>query len=140
MNYDSKEEKKRQQKYAENIRLTKEFLSDTEKVNFLIDSFHKILELIQPLSDKIKAGEELTEDELKIFIYARKTINEAREKFEDMESLLAHNRFIQADAIFFHFKKLTEQGNEEAKKAYEQLLPSFRAAHSEDFDLPDSLN
>jgi hypothetical protein len=140
MNYDSEEEKNRQQQFSENLRLTKEFLSDKEKVNQLIDAFHKILELIQPLSEKIKAGEELSEDELQIFLYARRTINEARERFEDMESLLAHNRFIQADAIFFHFKKLADQGNEEAKKAYEQLLPSYHSAHQMDFDLPEPLN
>jgi hypothetical protein len=140
MNYDSEEERKDQEAFSEQLKQTREFLNDKNKVNQLIDSFHQVMELLEPLSKKIIAGEELTEEQMNTFIFIRNSMDKARQQFEDMQSILGQNNLIQADAIFYHFKKLAEEGNEEAKKAYEQLLPKFKAAHGEDFDSPEKKN
>jgi hypothetical protein len=138
MNYDSEEERKLQERLAEKLKETKEFLSDKNKIKHLVDSFHQVMELLEPLTAKIKAGQELTEDEVKRFIYIRNSMDQARQTFEDMKLILGQNSIIQADAVFFEIKKLAEEGNQDAQSAYEKLLPSFKRAHGT--DSPDKLN
>jgi hypothetical protein len=138
MNYDSEEERKLQEKLAEKLKETKEFLSDKNKIKHLVDSFHQVMELLEPLLAKIKAGQELTEEEVKRFIFIRNSMDKARQTFEDMKLILGQNSIIQADALFFEIKKLAEEGNPDAKSAYEKLLPSFKRAHGT--DAPENLN
>ncbi|MEP7171645.1 MAG: hypothetical protein ABI855_19895 [Bacteroidota bacterium] len=140
MNYDSEEGRKHQQSIAEKLKLTREFMNDPQKVKIVTESIEKLHHALQPLLEKINCGEKLDEQENDLFKEGINMLFRVKQSFEDMQLLLGNNLVIQSDAIFFHLKKLAEEGNPEAKKAYERLVPLFKDAHGENLNSPERKN
>ena len=132
MNYDSEDERKMQQDFAEKLKGTRDFLKDKEKVKLVIEKVEELYRMVEPITIKVRAHEKLTDEEKEKFHTVAAMILKVKDSFEDMQLILGHNLGIQADAYYFHVKKLAEEGNDEAKKVYEELKPLYEKAHLSD--------
>src|ERR1041385_4821991 len=64
---------------------------------------------------------EMTADELALAIKLASVL----EPLMLARNILGHRALYHATAVFHHVEKLAKEGNEEAQKAYEKLLPGY---------------
>ena len=138
--FDSEEERKLQQGMEEHYKRLRQFSDNPELKKDLIEKINQLEDGLAPLIEKNKLGIALTQDEADLIAEILPKIQDMAQRFSDAELLLSHKLLIKANAFFFHVKKLAEEGNEEAKKVYEELLPSYLASQKERLDGLESQN
>ncbi len=136
MSYDSEEEKDKQQRLAEALKNARELAKNKEGVEKLIQF---IFEHAKPLIDKSKY-EKLSFEEYERLIILLELAEKFSKNMMGATDILDYDRSLKAETQFFYLKKLAEEGNEDARKMYEELLPLFRNAQSEDFNSSERKN
>ena len=121
MGFDSKEDKENQESISRKIEAVKALLSDKEAMAKLKESFESLIPSIEAMIER-ERYELLNEDELKIKEEIHITVGMIQESFSEMKLLLDLEQFEKSTRFFFHLKKLAEEGNEDAKKVYNDLL------------------
>jgi hypothetical protein len=82
---------------------------------------------LQEEINKLTAKKELTPEEMALFIRIVDTVKTTLENTNRLKSISEESIYRQANIYYYHVKKLAEEGNEEARKVYEQLRPSYQA-------------
>lgn len=126
MSYDSEEAKKKQERMAELLKSAREFMNDKETMNILKVNFKMILDFLERLKEKERIIGKLDEDDMELLVKANEAIATAAQVFSDMKLIIGNEMVIQGDALYFHIKKLAEEGNEDAKKAHAILEPKYK--------------
>ncbi|MGE0636566.1 MAG: hypothetical protein AB7P01_09000 [Bacteroidia bacterium] len=139
MAYDSEEQKKLRESIAEKTRLAKEFARDKEAMGKLKASIESLVPAMEMLMEKAR-NEKLTDEEQDIFDKIVATFQLVQQTLSDTNLLIFNDLFAKSNAYFFHVKKLAEEGNEDARKVYEKLLPSFKKAMGEGNKSPEQNN
>lgn len=139
MAYDSEEEKKLRESIAEKTRIAKEFARDKEAQKTIRENLEKLIPFIERLTEKARY-EKLNKEEEEMAAKIVETINHVQQSLSDANLLIFNDLFAQTNAYFFHVKKLAEEGNEDARKVYEQLLPHFKKAMGEGDKSPEQNN
>lgn len=99
-----------------------------------MEQLDKILPVLKMLTEK--SPDEFTEDELALVTI----LFEALPLLEQARLLLGNNLIHQATKFYLHIEEQAKAGNEEARKVYESLRPSYLAALREDLDSKESQN
>lgn len=139
MGYNSKEEKEKAESLALKSENILSIFRDKKNQKAIMDSLELLLPAVTKLHEKSKheplstQEQELIEEMLPAFELLLQAVSDAK-------LLLGHEIVGQTTEYFFHLKKLAEEGNEEARKAYEALAPSFRKSIQPDIDGPLGLN
>ncbi len=139
MAYDSEEEKKLRESIAEKTRLAKEFARNKEAQKIIKDNLEKLIPFIEMLTEKARY-EKLNKEEEEMAAKIVETLKHLQQSFSDANLLIFNDLFTKSNAYFFHVKKLAEEGNEDARKVYEKLLPSFKKAMGEGDKSPEQNN
>ncbi len=101
----------------------------------------EMTKLITLLSEVIPRYEELCkqsyldEEEKKEMKQIVEIIQKAQPVILFCQQILGESLIRGTNDIFFHFRNLSLQGNEEAKKAYEELRPLYEDFMKENLDL-----
>ncbi|MCF8460415.1 MAG: hypothetical protein K9G46_06805 [Flavobacteriales bacterium] len=139
MGYNSEEEKKLAESIAQKTEAARELFGDKKVQKTLMESLEKILPAVNQLHEKSKY-EPLTAEELELLNSIQPALELLKQTMDDAQLLLGNSLLVAANAQFFHYKKLAEEGNEDARKAYERLLPGFKKAMGPSIDGPLGLN
>jgi len=139
MAYDSEEEKKLRESIARKTELAKEFAGNKEAMNKLKESIETLAPFLERLIEKARY-EKLSDEEQELFNKITATLQQVQQSLSDANLLIFNDLFAKSHAYFFHVKKLAEEGNEDARKVYEKLLPSFKQAMGEGDKSPKTNN
>jgi hypothetical protein len=136
MNYDSEEARKQQKKFAELLKETRLLLADKKDLNLILSNAAELQKSSQAMQDRIKAGERLSAEELQMLDMSIEAVEKAAQLFLNMKDMLDYDRALKTEAQFHYLKKLADEGNVEAKKAYEKI----REGRKENLNSPENLN
>ncbi len=143
--YDSPEAEEESKSLSQKIDVLLDFFKDMSQEEMQA-YFVKITESIDLLAKELKNIQEkakyesLTKEEKKFLIQVKKRLKDISQQMEDTMLVLGHSLIMQANDYMFRLKQEAAKGNEEAKKLYEQLYPSYRAALEEEATDPELLN
>jgi hypothetical protein len=132
MSYDSEETKKKADLNAERMKRIYEVFGNKDTMEKVQNYIEQLTPIITDVHQKSKLGIKLTDEEAKLLNEHLPVILKLRDFFTDAQIILDDNLFVEANAFFFHIHKLAEQGDEKAKKLYEEMLPLYRKAHGLD--------
>jgi hypothetical protein len=143
--YDSPEAEEESKSFAKKIDAIHDFFKDMspEETQAFFKKITSSLELLRKTVEDIKEKakyEPLDKEEKKFIRKVKKDLKLLSQKFEDTMLVLGHSLVMQANDYMFLLKQEAAKGNAEAKKVYEQLYPSYRAALEEEASDPDLLN
>jgi hypothetical protein len=125
MAYNNQEEKKLAERIAKKTEHTRQFFKDKKAQQTLMESLEMIIPAVNQRHEKAE-HEPLSAEELELLNKMEHAIEQVKQTTSDAQLLRANDLFTKSTAQFFHLKKLAEEGNEDARKAYEEMLPSFK--------------
>jgi hypothetical protein len=143
--YDSPEAEEESKSIAKKIDALHDFFKDMspeetkaffEKITTSLELLHKAVEDIK---EKAKY-EPLNKEEKKFLRKVKKDLKALNQKFEDTMLLLSHSLVMQANDYMVLLKQEAAKGNAEAKKVYDELYPSYKAALEEEASDPELMN
>lgn len=88
-----------------------------------------------PRYEELSQLSSLDEEEKKEMVQIVEMIQKVKPVLEFYRQILAESLVRGSNDIFFHFRNLALQGNEYAKKAYEELRPLYKDFMKENLDL-----
>ncbi len=121
MLYNDDEIREDEKRFQENLKAVRS-LTEKEK-QILTEQMDKLLDGLQLLTSKPN----LTEAEMAMLEKLKEKIPPIAEKINAMKATLDESVIRQSNAYYQHIKKLAEEGNEDAKKIYEDLKPAYQA-------------
>lgn len=139
MGYNSKEEKEKAESLASKSENILRIFGDLKNQQAIMDSLDSLLPVVNELSEKAK-NEPLTAEEWGLLEEIKPFLEQLEQGLSDASLLANHELVGQTTEYFFHLKKQAEEGNEEARKIYEEMAPSFRKSILPDTDGPLGLN
>jgi hypothetical protein len=127
-NYDSEDERKLQKSLEKNLQKTRAFFADKETLKFLNDELQEISAKVTDINIRARRGEDISEEDQQFLSDGEKMFRKLLDSFSDMKLILEDSVWKQSVGYFYHIKELAENGNEDAKKIYEEIAPKFREA------------
>ena len=121
MLYNDDETRKNEEKFQEDLKLLRSFTEED------IKKLHTIVLDLQVEVNRLTAKKEFTPEEMALFIRITDTVKTTLENTNRLKRISEESIYRQANIYYYHVKKLAEEGNEEARKVYEQLRPSYQA-------------
>lgn len=91
-------------------------------------------ENLLPRFKELAALTDLNEEEMEEFNQLRSTLEEITPTVQLAFQILGTKLTNTSSDLFFHFRSLAMQGNEEAQKAYEELQPLYQDMMKEGLD------
>ncbi len=122
MLYNDDETRKNEEKFQQDLILLRSITEEDNK------KVHANILVLQEEVNRLAAKEELTAEEIEILARITSTVKTTLENINRLKSISEESIERQANAYYQHVKKLAEEGNEEARKVYEQLRPSYQAS------------
>jgi len=126
--FDNKEQEKLSKSIAEKLKLVREHMANLtpEKRALLMDTIAQLEEQMSVLKEKKELGT-ITEQEQKLMDNTVEKLIEVVSTMKDMQ-LLLHNAMEKKAVAYYHeVKKKAEEGDEAAKKIYEELKPLYQS-------------
>jgi len=143
--YDSPDTEEESKCFAKKINAVHDFFKNMSR-DEIQDYFNNITQTLEMMAVEIEdwqAKEKngpLDKQDKKFVRKLKKEMKEKAQKFEDTLLLLGHSLIMKANDYMFMLKQEAAKGNPEAKKAYEQLYPGYRAALHEQASDPELMN
>ncbi len=119
MLYNDEETKAFEEKFKTMLAKTREFMSSQKAV--LEENLKTIIENSKSIIEK----PDKTEEEIAFLQNLRQQLQPVVKALSDMQLILDESLFRQASLQYQHIKKLAEEGNEKAMKAYLDLKPHY---------------
>ena len=127
MAYDSEEQKKLAESIAKKTEMAYELFKDEESKERFMEELGQLNEYLKSFQEEQK-HRPLAAQELEVLEELQATFQKTMVTINDVKLVLDNSISIAVTDQFFHVKRLAEEGNEEAKEAYEKLLPHFKEA------------
>jgi hypothetical protein len=143
--YDSPEAEEESKSLSQKIDVLLDFFKDMSQEELqayfvkITKSFDILAKEVESINEKAKY-EPLDKEEKKFLKQIKKQLKEISQQLEDTMLVLGHSLIMQANDCMFRLKQEAANGNSEAKKIYDQLYPSYRAALEEEASDPELLN
>jgi len=130
--FDDKEQEKLSKSISEKLTIVREHMAKLtpEKRALITDAITQLEEQMSVLKEKQKLGT-ITEQEQKLMDGTVKKLIEVVSTMKDMQLLLHNSMEKKAVAYYHEMKKKAEEGDEAAKKIYEELKPLYHASLKE---------
>lgn len=122
MLYNDEETKNEEEQFKKNLKNVRSFTDKDKEV--LTSNLDKIMATLQKLSNK----PELNPDELAVMAEIEMSLKTIMPKVVAMQQVLGESLVRQSNAFYLHIKQKAEEGDEEAKKVYEELKPLYQAS------------
>lgn len=121
MFYNDKETEESEKKFQENLKSIRKFMAEDngvldEQIAILVKTLTKMLENPDKSPEDIAALNEI-----------RTQLQPLIQTFQDMQLILHENLVRQTTTFYHEMKKLAAEGNEDAKKVYEELKPAYES-------------
>lgn len=126
MGYNSKEEKERAEEQAKQLDALLRKARDTDSIDGMLKLLNEQQAEHQALRKKVVLGISTSDDRARLN-HLVESMNANLAEVRLMNSALWHHIYGVTLKAFFHYKKLAEAGNAEAKQIYERLLPLYLA-------------
>ena len=120
MQYDDKDLHKSEEQLAAHIQKIRQMpFGLLDELSVLLDSAEASVKKLHDKPDK-------TDEEIEQLAQMEKHLHTLLQQVQDMKLIAAEAAIRQAEAYYFSVKQHAEQGNEEAKKIYEDLKESYK--------------
>lgn len=128
MLYNDKETEDFEKLFQEDLKTARSFTQqEIETITTSMDMIMGILKKVIANPDKTAVDNEIIFKSLEILL-------PMVEKIKAFFDILGHSSLRKANAFYEHVKKLSLEGNEEAKVVYENLRPGYQAMLKENMD------
>lgn len=122
MAFDDEETQKAEERFQELLNSVRAFAKENQ------DSLKNNLTILLEAVERLTSKKELTKNEMEMLADIRKGMPVVIEQLRIMQGILQENLFRKSAMYYEHVKKLALEGNEDARKIYEDLKITYQAA------------
>lgn len=122
MLYNDEQTRKDEEQFQQHLEKARSFTEEE------LDKLMTSMEVLVAAAKRLKAIPAPAKKEAALLERIKKMVKEAADNIKSMQDVLGESTMRQANAYYFHIKKLAGEGNPEAIKIYENLKPGYQAS------------